>query len=264
MTVAVYPSSTVAPRLDAPVNRIDHFHVGGGCRTAECSLPARHMALQSVASGDGFGHRHAASFDAFFEKQAKAWNIPARTPRGCARWSTPTIEDVAATCRRPGRNPDGERHSFDIEVTLRYTGNLPALPDARPRKHMVEEQSFVSGPSGYLSGLHADRIERSAKGEQCEIRVLFRRENLRRTPRPAILKTDILLACRRTCGIFVSGFRRGAVLTWEIILVGIVLYGAPTKAASARNSQADPVDLVLSLSKDVELGLNHRVNWSML
>jgi hypothetical protein len=26
----------------------------------------------------------------------------------------------------------------------------------------------------YLSGLHADRIERSAKGEQCEIKLLFR------------------------------------------------------------------------------------------
>ena len=29
--------------------------------------------------------------------------------------------------------------------------------------------------TGYLSGLHADRIERSAKGEACEIRLLFRR-----------------------------------------------------------------------------------------
>jgi hypothetical protein len=38
----------------------------------------------------------------------------------------------------------------------------------------VEEQSFVSGLSGYLSGLHADRIERSAKGEDCEIQLGFR------------------------------------------------------------------------------------------
>jgi hypothetical protein len=64
--------------------------------------------------------------------------------------------------------------SFDILVTLHYTGNLPSLPDARPKKEMVEEQSFVSGLTGYLSGLHADRIERSAKGEQCEIKLLFR------------------------------------------------------------------------------------------
>ena len=64
--------------------------------------------------------------------------------------------------------------SFDVRVTLSYTGNLPALPDARPRREMVDERSFVSGFTGYLSGLHADRIERSATGEACEIKLLFR------------------------------------------------------------------------------------------
>ena len=39
---------------------------------------------------------------------------------------------------------------------------------------MVEEQSFVNGLTGYLSGLHADRIERSAKGEECEINLSVR------------------------------------------------------------------------------------------
>jgi hypothetical protein len=57
--------------------------------------------------------------------------------------------------------------------TLRYSDYLPTLPDARPRKEMVEEQSFISGLTGYLSGLYADRIERSAKGEQCAIKLLF-------------------------------------------------------------------------------------------
>jgi hypothetical protein len=58
-------------------------------------------------------------------------------------------------------------------VTLRYRGNLPPLPDTSPKKVMLEEQSFVSGLSGYLSGLHADRIERSAKAEECEIKLVF-------------------------------------------------------------------------------------------
>ena len=49
-----------------------------------------------------------------------------------------------------------------------------AAPDTSPKKVMVEEQSFVSGLSVYLSGLHADRIERSAKGEDCEIKLVFR------------------------------------------------------------------------------------------
>jgi hypothetical protein len=38
---------------------------------------------------------------------------------------------------------------------------------------MLEEQSFISGLTGYLSGVHADRIDRIAKGEQCEIKLLF-------------------------------------------------------------------------------------------
>jgi hypothetical protein len=42
------------------------------------------------------------------------------------------------------------------------------------KREMVEEQSFVNGLTGYLSGLHADWVERSAKGEDCEIRLLFR------------------------------------------------------------------------------------------
>jgi hypothetical protein len=83
------------------------------------------------------------------------------------------IEHVAAKTQGPVRIQVGS-DSFDIRVTLNYTGNLPNLPDARPRVDLVEEQSFVSGLTGYLSGLHADHIERSAKGEECEIKLLFR------------------------------------------------------------------------------------------
>jgi hypothetical protein len=41
-------------------------------------------------------------------------------------------------------------------------------------RERVEEQGFVSGLTGHLQGLDADRIERNAKGEDCEIRLLFR------------------------------------------------------------------------------------------
>jgi hypothetical protein len=83
------------------------------------------------------------------------------------------IEHVAANAQGSVQLRIGS-DSFDITVTLSYTGNLPNLPDARPGLDLVEEQSFVSGLTGYLSGLHADRIERSAKGEECEIKLLFR------------------------------------------------------------------------------------------
>jgi xanthine permease XanP len=115
----------------------------------------------------------AASFDTFFEKQAKEWKIPAPDAARVRSVVDTALEYVTA-------NADGpveiqmRSDTFDILVTMRYTGNLPSLPDASPKKEMVEEQSFVSGLTGYLSGLHADRIERSAKGEQCEIKLLFR------------------------------------------------------------------------------------------
>ena len=115
----------------------------------------------------------AQSFDAFFEKQAKEWKIPAEDAARVRSVVDTAIEYVTANANGPVEIQVGS-DTFDILVTLRYTGNLPSLPDARPKKEMVEEQSFVSGLTGYLSGLHADRIERSAKGEECEIKLLFR------------------------------------------------------------------------------------------
>lgn len=115
----------------------------------------------------------AASFDSFFDQQASEWKIPAADVQRVREVVDQAIEHVAAKTQGPVRIQVGS-DSFDIRVTLNYTGNLPNLPDARPRVDLVEEQSFVSGLTGYLSGLHADRIERSAKGEECEIKLLFR------------------------------------------------------------------------------------------
>jgi xanthine permease XanP len=115
----------------------------------------------------------AESFNMFFEKQAKEWKIPAEDAARVRSVVDTAIEYVTANANGPVEVQMGS-DTFDILVTLRYAGNLPSLPDERPKKEMVEEQSFVSGLSGYLSGLHADRVERSAKGEQCEIKLLFR------------------------------------------------------------------------------------------
>ena len=115
----------------------------------------------------------AASFDSFFDQQASEWKIPAADVQRVREVVDQAIEHVAAKTQGPVRIQVGS-DSFDIRVTLNYTGNLPNLPDARPRVDLVEEQSFVSGLTGYLSGLHADHIERSAKGEECEIKLLFR------------------------------------------------------------------------------------------
>jgi xanthine permease XanP len=122
--------------------------------------------------GDG-SPLSAETFDDFFLQQAKEWKIAAEDVRRVRSVVDEAIEFVAANAQGPVEIRVGS-DSFDVKVALNYTGNLPALPDAWPKREMVEEQSFVSGLTGYLSGLHADRIERSAKGEACEIKLLFR------------------------------------------------------------------------------------------
>ena len=128
----------------------------------------RHLLLGSDATP-----LTAASFDMFFEKQAREWKIPVEDAAHVRSVVDTAIEYVTANANGPVEIQMGS-DTFDIQVSLRYTGNLPSLPDERPKSEMVEEQSFVSGLSGYLSGLHADRVERSAKGEQCEVKLLFR------------------------------------------------------------------------------------------
>jgi NCS2 family nucleobase:cation symporter-2 len=115
----------------------------------------------------------AETFDDFFVKQAKEWKIPEEDVKRVRSVVDEAIEQVSANAQGPVEIRVGS-DSFDVSVALKYVGNLPALPDARPKREMVEEQSFVSGLTGYLSGLHADRVERSAKGEECEIKLLFR------------------------------------------------------------------------------------------
>ena len=115
----------------------------------------------------------AKTFDDFFLKQASEWKLPAEDVKRVRSVVDEAIEQVSANAQGPVEIRVGS-DSFDVKVALKYVGNLPNLPDARPKREMVEEQSFVNGLTGYLSGLHADRIERSAKAEECEINLLFR------------------------------------------------------------------------------------------
>jgi xanthine permease XanP len=114
-----------------------------------------------------------ASFDAFFEKQVKEWKIGADDARRARAVVDAAIDDVTPSARGP-IDVEVASDAFDLKVTLRYTGNLPSLPDVRPKRRMLEEQSFVNGLTGYLAGLHADRVDRSATGDACEIALLFR------------------------------------------------------------------------------------------
>lgn len=122
------------------------------------------------------GHESAVTvktFDDFFAKHASEWKLASEDVKRVRSVVDEAIEQVSANAQGPVEIRVGS-DGFDVKVALRYLGNLPNLPDARPNREMVEEQSFVNGLTGYLSGLHADRIERSAKGEECEINLLFR------------------------------------------------------------------------------------------
>ncbi len=114
-----------------------------------------------------------AAFDAFFAQQATEWKLPADDAQRIRAVVDEAIERVGASASGPVELRAGS-DSFDVAISLVYTGSLPHLPDVRPKRDLVEEQSFVSGLTGYLSGLYADRIEQRARGEQCEIKLLFR------------------------------------------------------------------------------------------
>jgi hypothetical protein len=63
---------------------------------------------------------------------------------------------------------------YDVTIWVRYRGALPNIADTRPRRNYVEEQAFISGLSGYLSGIHADHVESVVKDSQCELKLTFR------------------------------------------------------------------------------------------
>jgi xanthine permease XanP len=126
-----------------------------------------------VRLGGGSKPITPASFDAFFGQQAKAWKIEADDVRRARSVVDAAIDDVSPNAAGP-IDIEVASDTFDLKVTLRYNGNLPSMPDIRPKREMLEEQSFVNGLTGYLSGLHADRVDRSAKGDACEITLLFR------------------------------------------------------------------------------------------
>ncbi len=115
----------------------------------------------------------AAAFDRFFAVRAKEWKIHDEDARRIRAVVDQALEAVVAHAQGPVQLRMGS-DSFDVSVALSYTGNLPNLPDTNVGRDPVEEQAFVAGLTGYLSGLHADGMERSAKDDRCEIKLLFR------------------------------------------------------------------------------------------
>lgn len=86
----------------------------------------------------------AASFDSFFDQQASDWKISAADVQRVREVVDQAIGDVAAKTQGPVRIELGS-DSFDIRVTLSYTGNLPNLPDARPERSSLRNRALSAG-----------------------------------------------------------------------------------------------------------------------
>jgi NCS2 family nucleobase:cation symporter-2 len=115
----------------------------------------------------------AAAFDRVFAARAREWKIQDDDARRIRAVVDQAIEAVVPHAQGPVQLRLGS-DSFDVTIQLSYTGNLPSLPDSAIGNDPVEEQAFVAGLTGYLSGLHADRMARNARDDQCEIALVFR------------------------------------------------------------------------------------------
>jgi hypothetical protein len=116
-----------------------------------------------------------SQLEQFIISQGRAWKLPATDTARIHAVVGDLLDQIAAEGVVDG--PLSLRagwDEYDVMITIRYRGALPQLVSARPRKDYVEEQAFISGLSGYLSGIHADRVEPFVKDGQCELKLTFR------------------------------------------------------------------------------------------
>lgn len=111
----------------------------------------------------------------FIATEGKAWKLPATDTARISAVVGDLLDQIAAD----GQAEDAIAlragwDQYDVTIWVRYRGALPHIGDARPRQDYVEEQAFISGLSGYLSGIHADHVESVVKDSQCELKLTFR------------------------------------------------------------------------------------------
>ncbi|MEM7147081.1 MAG: solute carrier family 23 protein [Verrucomicrobiota bacterium] len=118
---------------------------------------------------------HADSILDQLESQATQWKVTNETAQSAAESLRDLIELLES-----GNHVDGDLKieasydDYDFIMTLRYKGHLPAIASqTRLKGDLLEEQGFTVGLSGFLSGVYPDRLERSAKGEDCIIKLAF-------------------------------------------------------------------------------------------
>lgn len=111
----------------------------------------------------------------FVASEGKAWKLPAADTERISAVVGDLLDQIAAD----GLTEDAISvragwDEYDVTISIRYRGTLPHIANARPKKDYLDEQAFISGLSGYLSGIHADRVEPFVKDRQCELKLTFR------------------------------------------------------------------------------------------
>lgn len=116
-----------------------------------------------------------SQLERFITSEGKAWKLPASGTERIGAVVGDLLDQIAADGL--AESPVSIRagwDEYDVTVSIRYQGALPSIANSRPKKDYVEEQAFISGLSGYLSGVHADRVEPFVKDGHCELKLTFR------------------------------------------------------------------------------------------
>jgi NCS2 family nucleobase:cation symporter-2 len=116
-----------------------------------------------------------SQLEQFLASEGRAWKLPATDTARIGAVVGDLLDQIAADGLAEGSvSIRTGWDEYDVTISIQYRGELPHIADARPKKSYVEEQAFISGLSGYLSGIHADRIESSVKDGQCRLTLTFR------------------------------------------------------------------------------------------
>lgn len=117
-----------------------------------------------------------ATLNDAIRRLAKTWHVDADVAE-LAR----TVAGRALHFIQDGHLADGPiatRLAFDeitFTIDIEYSGDLLGMPSQRPvsDENLVEEQPFVTGLSGFLVGLYADRVRATSNDGKCRISLIF-------------------------------------------------------------------------------------------
>jgi hypothetical protein len=110
----------------------------------------------------------------FLKAKAKEWKLPEADATRIRNTLEDLIDQIAGSNYSEGPVEIRVAYDdFDVTALLEYTGTLVQTASPKFSREPTEEQAFISGVSGYLSDVNADRVDPSVKDRECKIRLKF-------------------------------------------------------------------------------------------